>query len=214
MFCRPRQGGASVARRIASGTTPQGPAAILCFVQQLKRQQSKEIVAQFNAEHLAFSSRAPAIETKHPQHMLHFQLLQFMLYYIYNSKGSCDMPKCAPDPALQERVHRFMRENGLTVSGAATKLGVDRTTFWRFCDSGRARGDTRASYSAALEKRNKNNKETVADDAVKADALTARTRTSLQGGLAGHELKLIRKACEGVLLLLDAYEAQALGRDI
>lgn len=42
----------------------------------------------------------------------------------------------------------------------------------------------------------------------------ARTRRSLQGGLAGHELKLIRNACEGVLVLLDAYEAQALGRDI
>lgn len=124
------------------------------------------------------------------------------------------MPKCESDPALQERAHRFIKENGLTVSGAAAKLGVDRTTFWRFCDSGRARGDTKALYLAALEKRNENNQKSVADDAVKADALIAHARSSLHGGLAGHELKLIRKACEGVLLLLDAYEAQALGRDI
>lgn len=128
--------------------------------------------------------------------------------------GLRDMPKCKPDLALQERAHRFMQDNGLTVSGAAAKLGVDRTTFWRFCESGRARGDTRALYSAALEKRNTINQKNLAHDAVKADSPMARTRRSLQGGLAGHELKLIRNACEGVLVLLDAYEAQALGRDI
>jgi predicted DNA-binding protein (UPF0251 family) len=145
--------------------------------------------------------------------MLRFFMLQFMLDGIYNSRGLCDMPKCESDPALKERVHRFMRENRLTKSGAAAKLGVDRTTLWRFCDSGRARDDTRALYRGALEKHNKNTATTVADYAVKADALTVRARTSLQGGLAGHELKLIRKACEGVLALLDVYEAQSLGRE-
>ena len=124
------------------------------------------------------------------------------------------MPKCESDPALQERVLCFIRENRLTKSGAAAKLGVDRTTLWRFCDSGRARGDTKALYCEALEKRNKSNLGDVALDAVKVGGLVAHTRTSLAGGLAGHELKLIRNACEGVLVLLDAYEAQSLGRGI
>lgn len=39
------------------------------------------------------------------------------------------MPKCEADPVLQDQVHRFMKENGLTVSGAAVKLGVDRLHF-------------------------------------------------------------------------------------
>lgn len=123
------------------------------------------------------------------------------------------MPKCESDSALQEQVHRFIRVNGLTKSGAAAKLGVDRTTLWRFCDSGRARGDTRALYREALEKRSNNSATSVADNAVRTDALTGQARTSLHRSLADHELKLIRKACEGVLALLDVYEAQALVRE-
>lgn len=145
--------------------------------------------------------------------MLRFHMLRFIFEGIYNPKGSCDMPKCESDPALQERVHRFMRVNGLTKSGAAARLGVDRTTLWRFCDSGRARDDTRALYHEALEKHNNNSATIVADDAVKTDTLTVQARASLQGSLAEHELKFIRKACEGVLALLDVYEAQTLGRE-
>ncbi|MBE0586445.1 MAG: hypothetical protein IH617_00190 [Hydrogenophaga sp.] len=121
------------------------------------------------------------------------------------------MPKCEVDPVLQDQVNRFVSENGLTVSGAAMELGVGRTTFWRFCDSGRARGDTRALYRKALEKRNKISTARVAYD---ADALAGQARATLQKGLANHELKLIRKACEGVLALLDVYEAQSLGKEI
>lgn len=149
------------------------------------------------------------VEPINLQHMLRFFMLQFILDDIYNSRGSCDMPKCETDPALQEQVHRFMRENRLTTSGAAAKLGVDRTTLWRFCDSGRARDDTKALYREALEKRNRNSATGVANEAIKVAA-----HTSLQGGLASHELSLIRKACEGVLTLLDVYEAQSLGRGI
>lgn len=119
------------------------------------------------------------------------------------------MPKCEVDRVLQDQVNRFVSQNGLTVSGAAAELGVDRTTFWRFCDSGKARGDTRALYREALEKRNKNPATRVAYD---ADALAGRARAALQRGLVDHELKLIRTACEGVLVLLDVYEAQSLGK--
>lgn len=125
------------------------------------------------------------------------------------------MPKCEIDPTLQEQVHRFMKENGLTISGVAAKWAVDRTTLWRFCDSGRGRSDTRAIYRRALEKHNTNtaaNATNATNETVKADALTVHSHTSLRGQLASHELKLIRKACEGVLALIDAYEAQSLGR--
>jgi hypothetical protein len=121
------------------------------------------------------------------------------------------MPKCETDPALLEQVNRFMRENGLTISGAAAQLGVGRTTLWRFCDSGKARDDTKALYRGALEKCNNRPGKSVADVAVKAGAVKAHVRTGLRSGLASHELKLIRKACEGVLALLDVYEAQSLG---
>lgn len=122
------------------------------------------------------------------------------------------MPKCEADPVLQDQVRCFMIENGLTVSGAAVRLGVERTTFWRFCDSGRARVETRARYREALQKCNKNATIFAADDAIEKGALLAQARLVPRGGLANHELKLIRKACEGVLALLDVYEAQSLGK--
>jgi hypothetical protein len=123
------------------------------------------------------------------------------------------MPKCELDLDLLERVHRFKIENRLTTSGAAVKLGLDRTTFWRFCESGRARGDTRALYRKALENRSNNFSAIVADVAVKTVAFTVQTPTSLKGSLADYELKLMRKACESVLALLNVYVAQSLGRE-
>ena len=61
--------------------------------------------------------------------------------------------------------------------------------------------------SDALENRSNNFAAIVADVAVNMDALTVQTPTSVQGSLADHELKLIRRACESVLALLDVYEA-------
>ena len=106
-----------------------------------------------------------------------------------------------------------MNENRLTISGGAATLGVDRTTFWRFCDTGRARRDTKTRYREALAKRNKKSATHVANDAIDAPALQA--LPMLQGVLAERELKQIRKACQGVLALLDVYEAQSsMGRKI
>jgi hypothetical protein len=127
------------------------------------------------------------------------------------------MPKCEADHILQDQVRHFMNKNRLTISGAAVRLGVDRTTFWRFCESGRALGDTKALYREALEKCNKKNETNVvpvADDGIEADALAVQVPLASQGVLADRELKLIRKACEGLLALLDVYEAQSLGRRI
>lgn len=120
------------------------------------------------------------------------------------------MPKCDVDRVLQDEMLRFISESGLSVSGAAAKLGVGRTTLWRFCDSGRARGDTRALYREALSKCNSNHAGDVADDAVSAHANAGQPRRIGQAGLTDVELKRIRKTCESVLALLEAYEAQAL----
>lgn len=54
----------------------------------------------------------------------------------------------------------------------------------------------------------------VSDGAVDADALAVQARPGLQGLLADRELKRIRMACEGVLALLDLYEAQQMGGKI
>lgn len=123
------------------------------------------------------------------------------------------MPKCEPDHALQDQVRRFMNEKGLTISGAAVKLEVERTNFWRFCNSGKARDDTKALYRKALEKCNKHSATNVAVNEIKSDVLSIQVRPASQGALADSELKLIRKACEGILALLDVYETQSLGRE-
>lgn len=109
-------------------------------------------------------------------------------------------------------MHRFMSEKGLTFSAAATALGVERTKFWRFCNSGRAHEDTRVLYRKALEKCNKYNATFVADNGVKPNVRATQVHPTAQGALADSELTLIRKACEGVLALLDVYETQSLGR--
>ena len=112
------------------------------------------------------------------------------------------MPKCEADHILLDQVRSFMRENGLTASGAAAKLGVERTTFWRFCCSGKARADTKNLYREALKECNKNKGVSV------ADFVAVKSRLAPKVSLADHELQMIRKACEGVLALLDVYELE------
>lgn len=124
------------------------------------------------------------------------------------------MPKCEVDSVLQEQLHLFMSENRLSVSGAADKLGVGRTTLWRFYRSGRARSDTRTLYREALTKCNNDTAVNVADVADVADTNPGPARRVPQVGLAGMDLKRIRRACETVLALIDICEAQALARDI
>lgn len=121
------------------------------------------------------------------------------------------MPKCEVDLVLQGQLHLFMSENRLSVSGAAEKLGVERSTFWRFCQSGRARGDTRALYREALKKCINGAVTDVSDVADTKPRAISRTQHT---GLAGLELKRIRRACETVLALLDICETQASGREI
>lgn len=125
------------------------------------------------------------------------------------------MPKCEVDAVLQHQVHSFVRESGLTVNGAATLLAVNRTTFWRFHETGEALSSTRTRIRDALENRNKQTAVGASDDAVRPNGHEHQARLMLPGVPADRELKQIRRACEGILALLNAYEAQqALTRKI
>lgn len=123
------------------------------------------------------------------------------------------MPRCKVDPALRDQVYRFISISGLTINGAAIELGINRTTFWRFCETGRATSRTRLRLCSALEKRNKRSTESVSvnSDASDSPAIQAPAMLRL---LAERELKQIRRACEGVLALIDVYEAQHAGQKI
>lgn len=120
------------------------------------------------------------------------------------------MPKCKVDSTLQSQVQRFIRDRGLTINGAATNLGINRTTFWRFCDTGKASPKTKLQLRNALEKRNEHAAQSVSFDA--NEVIPASREPALLEFLADRELKQIRRACEGVLALIDVYEARRSGQ--
>lgn len=119
------------------------------------------------------------------------------------------MPKCGFDPNFQHQLHRFVSDNALTVNGAATALGVDRTVFRRAYKFGTALESSKMKIRKALANRDKG---AVSNDAVSAVGGGTQPRPTLQGVLADCELKQIRRVCEGVLTLLDHYESQTMGR--
>lgn len=122
------------------------------------------------------------------------------------------MPKCDRDTDLQNQVKLFMSKHRLTIGGAAAKMGVHRSTLWRFCRDAMAREDTRARYRTALASQDG---EFVSDVAVPVAAPTiVQRRATGQKPLDEQELKRIRAACEGVLALLDVYESQSMGNKI
>lgn len=120
------------------------------------------------------------------------------------------MPKCGFDPVFQDQVQRFVSNNALTVNGAATALGVDRTVFRRAHKFGTALESSKKKIREALANRDK---KSASDDAVfTVDG--AQPCSTLHRVLADGELKQIRRACEGVLTLLNHYEAQMMSRKI
>lgn len=115
------------------------------------------------------------------------------------------MPKCEIDSALQDQLKRYVTERMLSVRAAAAELDVEHSGLSRFIKLGRARADTKAKFRAALSARAKETATTVAV----SDGLATGIRQMARGGaLAERELRQIRSACEGVLKLVDAYEAQ------
>jgi hypothetical protein len=139
--------------------------------------------------------------------VLRLRFLRFSICANYNSWELRGMPKCPGDFALQDQMRRFIHERGLTVCGAADLLEVDRTTLWRFCRTAMAREDTRARYRVALANCNENVAVAVADN-VQAVGPVSQPSSPVQGALAVRDLRQIRRACEGVLALLDVYESR------
>lgn len=115
------------------------------------------------------------------------------------------MPKCESDPALQDQLTRYVTERKLSVRAAASELEVEHSGLSRFLNTGLARADTRAKYREALNKRATN---TATSVAVPSGAVAAVRRSLHEGVLGERELRQIRRACEGVLKLVDVYEAQ------
>lgn len=108
-------------------------------------------------------------------------------------------------------MRRFISEHRLSVSGAAAMFGVERSSLWRFCQSGMARGDTKARYREALATRATKSATGVADF---AQLPASQPLLGTQELLGERELRRIRAACEGVLALLNAYEAQSGGQKV
>lgn len=118
------------------------------------------------------------------------------------------MPKCEVDAVLLDEVRRFVTERGLTVNGAATVLGVDRASFWRFHNTGKARGDTRAKYRKALQNCNASSVDCVAVDEPDGNETGSLARQTRRGVLTRSELRQLRSVCEGILVLVSTHEAQ------
>lgn len=117
-----------------------------------------------------------------------------------------EMPKCERDSELQAAIQNYIEANGLTPGGAARRLGLERSKLWRFCQTGRAHGNTRASYRAALAREVQKTATLVADKA----PVRAASFNEAPGLPNERELKQIKKTCEGLLALVSAYEAQLL----
>lgn len=107
------------------------------------------------------------------------------------------MPKVEQDLPLQRRLQEFV-DRHRSVRSAAHLLGVNHSSLSRFLESGMAVAGTRREYSAALDREAARSETPVADSV--ADVAVSGHR------LAERELRQIRRTCESVLALLDAYE--------
>jgi hypothetical protein len=119
------------------------------------------------------------------------------------------MPKCEIDSVLQDQLKRYVTERMLSVRAAAAELNVEHSGLSRFIKLGKARADTKAKFRAALSARANGTATTVA---VPVDVATSVRPLARGSALAVRELRQIRSACEGVLKLVDAYEAQLAGK--
>jgi len=111
------------------------------------------------------------------------------------------MPKVEQDVSLQQRLNAFLVEVGMSVPEAAAAFGVNRISLWRFSRTGKALATRRDSYLRALDRATNVKRHS----AVFVSDKDGKTMPKLVGD---RELLRIRKACESVLRLLDAYESQ------
>jgi hypothetical protein len=104
------------------------------------------------------------------------------------------MPKVITDDALLAEVLAIEKNVG-SRSKLALQLGVDRATFWRFCQTGRAIDKTREVIRQGLM-RNKN--ETIGKVGISIE--------NSFGVNIHDDMQSLRSLCNTVLTVLDGYE--------
>jgi hypothetical protein len=132
--------------------------------------------------------------------LLQIPLLHFRMHTNPELHSAAPMPKVEQDRPLQSRLQEFVAKHG-SVRSAAQVLGVNHASLGRFLESGMAIAGTRREYSAALEREAAKSGTTVAVPVADV-AVGGRLQ------LAERELRQIRRTCESVLALLDAYEGR------
>lgn len=116
------------------------------------------------------------------------------------------MPKIDRDEALQREVEALIAAYGGSGALIAREIGVDRSLLWRFRRTGRAIPATRDKLRNGMERLRKNRATPVADSVASSGR-----GPRVWAGLVGRdpELRQVRRMCEGLLALLDAYDQQA-----
>ncbi|MDO9204147.1 hypothetical protein [Methylotenera sp.] len=107
------------------------------------------------------------------------------------------MPRVVTDDELLAEVLAFEKTVG-SRSKLAIKLGIDRSTFWRFCRTGRAIDKTREAIREGLM-RNKN----------ETNGNFGKVKTSIENTFVDNireDMQSLRSLCTTVLTVLDGYE--------
>jgi hypothetical protein len=110
------------------------------------------------------------------------------------------MPKVLRDDHLLERVTAFVLHSG-SCNAAATRLGVNRVTFWRFAKTGEALARTRMNIAQRLALVES---ETNSGSSIGAQQFDGLNLVPL------NELKGIREMCMRMLAWVDKVEPQML----
>lgn len=109
------------------------------------------------------------------------------------------MPKVVPDDRLAEQVRTFVDICG-GCGSAARKLGVNRASLWRFCQSGRAIPRTRARLIAGLSEQESATEAT--------ENATIETTNPVPASISFDDLARLRAFFQTMIMLVDAFAPQ------
>lgn len=109
------------------------------------------------------------------------------------------MPRVETDEALLREVRRYVESAG-GVTKAARALGMDRSTLWRYLQSGSAIERNRAKLRQVA--RSQEN-ETTAQESATNEQLPAASLA----GCSIDELRKVRSMCRQAVMVIDWYEA-------
>lgn len=110
------------------------------------------------------------------------------------------MPRVLEDVKLRDEVRQFVSDTG-SISKAAQLLGFDRTTLWRFHNTGCALEQTRLKIQAALKR---NESATNASSHSGTESIPGKDLAPV----LGDELKVMRAFCQKMLAMIDMFEHQ------